>query len=281
VEEARRLLFEARAKRVRPGLDDKVLTEWNAMFVATLAEAAGATGRRDWLGAAEATAGFLLENLRRPDGRWLRSWREGRARHPAFAADYAWLVEAFTRLAEASGQARWIAAAGEAADGLLELFWDQRVGGLFTTGADGEQLIVRSKEVFDGATPSANSVAALALVRLGALTGEARYGEAAEQILGLLGQALAHSPAAVTHALAAVDLVVNGVTEVAIVGERPELVAAVQARFLPDAVVAWGEPYPSPLWEERKAGFAYVCRNYACQSPVGEVDELTAQLGAG
>ena len=280
VEQARRLLFEARAKRVRPGKDDKVLTEWNAMFVASLAEAAGATGRRDWLDAASATADFLLDNLRGPTGRWLRSWQEGRARQPGFATDYAWLVEAFTRLAEAAGQARWVSEARRAADELLELFWDDEGAGLFTIGADGEELIVRSKDVYDGATPSANSVAAVALMRLGALTGETRYTEAAEGILTVLGPTLAHSPTAVTHALAAVDLVVGRTTEIAVVGDRPDLVEAVRSRFLPDAVLAWGEAYPSPLWEERKPGFAYVCRNYACQAPVAAVDDLLAQLGA-
>ena len=250
------------------------------MFLASLAEAAGATGRGDWLEAALAIASFLLDNLRRPDGRWLRSWQEGRARQLGFASDYAWLVEAFTRLAEASGRARWLAAARDAADGLLDLFWDERDGGVFTTGSDGERLIVRSKEVFDGATPSANSVAALALLRLGALTGEARYTEASESTLRLLEPFLSRGPTAVTHALAAVDLLVSGTTEVAIVGDRADLVDAVHARFLPDAVLAWGEPYPSPLWEGRVPGFAYVCRHYTCQAPVTERAGLLAQLGA-
>ena len=102
----------------------------------------------------------------------------------------------------------------------------------------------------------------------------------AEGILTVLGPTLAHSPTAVTHALAAVDLVVGGTTEIAVVGDRPDLVEAVRSRFLPDAVLAWGEAYPSPLWEERKPGFAYVCRNYACQAPVAAVDDLLAQLGA-
>ncbi|MDQ1374012.1 MAG: uncharacterized protein QOJ09_1350, partial [Actinomycetota bacterium] len=126
VEEARSRLFAAREGRIRPGLDDKVLTEWNAMFLSALAEAAGATGRSDWLGTAVSLGEFLLRELRRPsDGRWLRSWqRDGGARVLAYAADYAWLVDALVRLAEASGEARWIASAREAADGMLSLFWD-------------------------------------------------------------------------------------------------------------------------------------------------------------
>jgi hypothetical protein len=281
IEAIRVALLEARAKRVRPGLDDKVLTEWNAMFLSTLAEAAGATGRTDWLAAAIGLGNFLLASLRRSEnGRWLRSWQAGGgARHLAYAADYAWLVDGFTRLAEASGEARWMAEAREVADGMLALFWDPEVGGLFTTGDDAERLIVRSKDLLDGATPSANSVAALALVRLAALTGEQRYADRAEEILRLVGEPLRTHPAALTCALGAVDLLVTGPTEIAIVGDRPDLVQAVQSRYLPTAVLAWGEPFGGPLWEARIDGHAYVCRNYTCQVPVTSTEELLAQLG--
>jgi hypothetical protein len=280
VEAARALLFDVRAKRVRPGLDDKVLTEWNAMFLSALAEAAGATGRSDWLSAAVELGEFLLRELRRPgDGRWLRSWqREGGARVLAYAADYAWLVDAFVRLGEATGEARWTSAAREVADGMLSLFWDADGGGLFTTGDDAEQLIVRSKDMLDGATPSANSVAAVALLRLGALTGEARYAERGEEILQLLGQVLTQHPAALTWALGAVDMLVSGTTEIAVVGDRKDLVEAVQRRYLPNAVLAWGEPYGGPLWAGRTAGHAYVCHNYTCQAPVTSVTDLLSQL---
>jgi uncharacterized protein YyaL (SSP411 family) len=278
IETARQELFEARATRVRPGLDDKVLTEWNAMFLASLAEAAAATGDPQWRASAVRIGEFLLGELRRDDGRWLRAWHTGTAKQPGFAPDYAWLVDAFTRLGELTGEARWIAEARTAADALLELFWDDERGGLFTTGADGEQLIVRSKDLFDGATPSANSVAAVALVRLGALTGDERYTDAARGILRLLYEPMAHHPSAFTHALAAVAMLVEGVDEVAVIGDRPDLVAAVQRAFRPNAVLAWGEPYDSPLWEYREDGHAYVCRNYACKQPATSVDELLDQL---
>ena len=278
VEEARVRLFGTREERVRPGLDDKVLTEWNAMYVAALAEASAALGRADWLAHAESTGDFLLDSLRDTDGRWLRSWQAGRARQPAFAADYAWLVEAFTRLAEATGRARWIGHAREAADGLLDLFWDTVRGGLFTSGHDAEKLIVRQKEFNDGATPSANSVAAVALLRLGALTGTTRYSEAASDILTVEREAIVGHPTAVSYLMAAVDLVVSGITEIAVAGDRPDLVEAVQARHLPNAVLAWGEPYPSPLWEGRPSGAAYVCERYSCQAPAADVETLVTQL---
>ena len=278
LEHARQLLFEARARRVRPGLDDKVLTEWNALFLATLAEASGATGNPTWRTAAVRNGEFLLAHLRRPDGRWLRSWKDGRANHLAYAADYAALVDAFTRLGEATGQARWVHEARATADAMLELFWDEEDGGLFTTGHDAERLITRAKDVIDSATPAANSLATVALARLAALSGERRYGERAEAILALLAAPLHGHPTAFAHLVAGLDLATAPITEIAIVGERPDLVAAVQQRYLPRAVLAWGEPYESPLFDGRAAGAAYVCEDYTCRLPAPSVEILLAQL---
>ncbi len=283
VEKARRKLFAAREQRIRPGLDDKVVTEWNAMAVAALAEAGAAMGRRDWVATAEEVAEFLLSSLRRPDGRWLRAWQGGRAgRHLAYAVDYAWLIEAFTRLAEATGRARWVAEARTVADELLRLFWDATDGAFFTTGEDAEKLLVRSKDTYDGASPSANSVAAVALLRLAALTGDERYEETGTTVVQMMAALLGRHPTAFANLLAAVDLIVSGVTEVAVTGEREDLVAAVARRYLPNAVLAWGEPYPSPLWDGRTtpetAGKAFVCRHHTCGAPVSDVDSLLEQL---
>jgi len=279
VEVARQRLFDARETRVRPGLDDKVLTEWNALMLDALSRAAAATQRADWLEAAVANGEFLLQHLRRDDGRWLRSWqRDGGARHLAFAADYAALVGAFVSLAQATGQRRWIDAAVATADAMLDLFWDPADGGLFTTGSDGEALVTRAKDLLDNATPAANSMAALGLLRLAALTGDQRYREHAERVLALLGPLAGSHPLAFPELLSAVDFHQSGSTEIAVVGDRSDLVAAAQARYLPNAVLAWGEPYPSPLWEGRRDGFAYVCRDYACLAPVDTVQALEAQL---
>ncbi len=299
VTRARAALFEHRERRPRPGLDDKVLTEWNGLMLATLAEAAAATGRQDWLDDAVATGEFLLANLRRPDGRWLRSWQGeaaspdgrageapgtiGRAQHLAYAADHAALVDAFTRLGEATGQARWIDHAGQTADALVDLFWDDDQGGVFTTGRDAEPLVTRPKDLLDNATPSANSLTAVALLRLSALTGRTDWADRAEAVLRLLGPAAVRHPTALGHLLAALDLWNHGTTEVAVVGDRPDLVRAIRGRYLPNAVLAWGEPYPSPLWDDRTAGpdgtgQAYVCRHFSCQAPVGTPEALATQL---
>ena len=279
IEEARSRLLAARSTRVRPGLDDKVLTEWNALMLSALAEAAAATGREDWLAAAVANGEFLVGSLRREDGRWLRSWQaDGGARHLAFAADHGALVDAFVRLAEATGEARWIAEARSTADSLLELFWDAEHGGVFTTGTDAERLVTRNKDLMDNATPGANSLAAAGLLRLAALTGEPEYRERADAILRLTAGLAAQHANAFGFLLAAADTAAAGTTEVVVAGDRPDLVRAVQSRFLPHAVLAWGERYESPLWAGREDGRAYVCRDYACQLPATDEDTLAGQL---
>jgi uncharacterized protein YyaL (SSP411 family) len=265
-----RALRAARSRRPHPGLDDKVLTEWNALFLSSLAQAAAVFGRRDWLDAAIANAEFLLRELRADNGRWFRSWQaDGRpqARHMALAADHAALVDAFTRLGEATGQARWITEAVRTADTMLDWYFDPEHGGLYTTAEDGEALVVRQKDLTDGATPSANSMAAIALLRLAALTGEQRYANHAVRILQLLAAAVDKAPGQYSNALVATDLRRRGLTEVVIVGDRPDLVRLAQSIWRPDTVLAWGEPYDSPLWHDRPDGFGYVCRNYACELP--------------
>jgi uncharacterized protein YyaL (SSP411 family) len=279
VERARHALFERRLGRVRPGLDDKVLTEWNALFLSTLAEAAFA--QAGWSVAAEQIGDFLLANLRRDDGRWLRSWQaETGGRHLAYAADHAALLDAFTRLYEATGHRRWLDEAQAVAAALIDLFWDDEHGGLFTTGHDAEALVARQKDLLDGATPSASSTAAVALARLAALTGDDAHRQRAEAIVRLLGPLAASHPMAFANLLAAVDLLVGGTVEVVVAGDRPDLVAEVRRRYLPTAVLAWGERFDAPLWEGRADGRAYVCEGFTCKQPVETVDELAAQLDA-
>ncbi len=279
VEAARALLAQARARRVRPARDDKVVTEWNAMFVSALAEAAGATGEGSWASAAVAVATALVEHARRDDGRWLRSWLPGGpARHLACAGDYAWLVDAFTRLGELTGDASWTALATETADDLLERFLDTGGGGFFTTGHDADPLIARAKDVLDGAVPAANGTAALALVRLGALTGAARFTEAAAGVVDLAADLLERHPTAVTTTLLAAELLAGGTTEVVVPGRRRDLVEVVQRRWVRDGVLAWGEPTGSPLFAERDAGVAYVCRGSVCTLPVADPDALARKL---
>ena len=274
VEAARGALLAARCRRPQPARDDKVLTEWHAMFTAALAEAAWACAQDDWGRRALAAGDFLFARNRRADGRWLRSADSG---VPAFAGDYAWVVECATWLATLSGDSRWIGRAEEAADGLLTLFWDEELGGLFTTGRDAEVLVARPKDFVDGALPSANAAAAIALLRLGAFTGNARWSDAGARIVELALPLAADQPLAVADMLSALALSERA-AQVVVVGDRPELLHEVRRRWLPDAVVAWGAPDAGPLWQGRASGAAYVCRDFVCERPARDPATLRAQL---
>ena len=288
IEAARSMLASARAQRVRPGLDDKIITEWNAMMCSTLAEAAAATGRDDWTTAAVDIATFLLGHLRRPDGRVLRSWCRGRAGTLGYAADYAWLVDCCTRLGELTGEATWTIEAVKIARQLLDLFSDDEHGGLYTTGRDAPSLVVRPRDVQDGVTPAAGSVAAVALARLGALAGDDELVTAAGRIVASASAGLEAAPSAFAELLLAAELVADGPVEIAVAGDRPDLVRAARTRFVPGAVLAWHGPrigapgtstsFESPLLEDRENGFAYLCRRGACLVPVGDGDALLEAL---
>ncbi len=281
IEEARSRLFAARSRRPRPAIDDTILTEWNALFLVALSDAAMTMQRGDWQQAAVEIGEFLLRELRREDGRWLRSWQaEGDppARHLALAADQAALVEAFIGLSALTGEARWIVAARETADAMLDQHWDPVHGGLYTTAEDAEQLVVRQKDVHDNATPSANSSAAIGLLKLAALTGEQRYANHADRILQLLGTVAGDAPGAVSNALIAIELRHRGLVELAVVGDDADMVRTAQVLWRPDIVLAWGEPYESPLWEGRTDGLAYLCRDHVCERPASTPEELYEQI---
>jgi uncharacterized protein len=282
VEAGRIALFDRRETRVRPGLDDKVLTEWNAMAVAALAEAGAALAEPAWVDTAVEVARFLLDQLRRPDGRWLRSWQAGTAKHLAYAGDHAWMVEALVRVYEATGDPYWLEPASRTAEALIDLFWDKDVRAFSTTGRDAETLIAKPIDTQDGALPSANAVAAGALLRLAAITGEDRFRDHAEAVVESMGPALAAVPQAFTAMVSAAETARTGITEVVVTGDRPDLLRVVRSTYLPAAVVAWGKPFPSPLWEGRDGpeqnDLAFVCRDYTCKTPSRDPADLADQL---
>ncbi len=282
VDRARDALVAHRNARVRPGLDDKVLTEWNGLFLAALAEAAAATGDELWRECAIGAAEFLLVNLRRDDGRWLRSWQASvGARHLAYAADHAAVIDALLAVYELTGEARWLREAVATADALIDLFWDAEHGGFFTTGHDAEALIHRPKELMDNAVPSAASVAARVLPRLTALTGVDRYREVADRILDRTAALAVKHPLAFGELLGALEQQIAGIDEVVVVGPRHDLVEGVQRTYTPNAVLSWGERLDSPLWEGRVEPAAYVCRGYACGLPATDLEGLLGQLSGG
>ncbi len=278
LEALRLTMLEARRRRPQPGRDDKVICEWNAMFGATLAEAGLSLDRPEWLAAAREQARFLLVALRDGEGRWHRSYRDGRTSGLAVAADYAWLVEFFTRLGEATGEAHWIAEAAEVAKGLIDHFGAPR-GGWYMTGSDAEELVVRPRDTYDGVTPAAGSVAAVALLRLGARLGDEALRDRAMATIEAAGASLGAGPLAMAHLCYAVELAEAGPVELVLPGAHGELLEAVSSRFLPFALLAWGDDDGGPLFSGREPGRAYVCRRNTCLAPLAEPDALIQALG--
>jgi uncharacterized protein YyaL (SSP411 family) len=287
-ERIRAALLRRRVERVWPGLDDKRLTAWNALMISALAEAGAALERADYLGAARRAAVFILDEMRDGDGHLLRTYNAGEAKLNAYLEDHAFLLEALITLYEATFEARWFAEARELADTMIERFGDPEHGGFFQTSADHEQLVARRKEIDDAPIPSGPSSAAFGLLRLAALTGEARYEDEALGVLRLIGDLLRRSPIAFGHLLQALDFHLATVQEVALVGEdTSELARVVRGAFRPHLVVAGGggaDAAGIPLLEGRTPldgrPAAYVCEHFACRQPVTEPTELEALLSA-
>jgi len=282
IERSRVALLAHRNTRIRPGLDDKVLTEWNALMLSTLAEAAFATGNQDWLDAAVTNAEFLCDQLR-VNNRWMRSW-QGEARVLAFSADYAALIDAFVSVHEATGDPRWLQEASATADQLMSLFGDPDGVGVFTTGTDGDSLVARLKEVMDNATACANSLAAAGLLRLAALTDNEHHRAFGTAIVDHLAHAAAKLPLGFGHLLWGAELSLLGTTEILVSGDRPDLVDELRRHWLPRGVLTWGTTSSTPLWEGRDDsgadGRAYVCQGKVCDLPASTTDELRNRLEA-
>ena len=283
IESARQQLLVARSQRRRPGLDDKVITEWNAMMLATLSEAAFAMDNVEWRDGAVALGDFLIAELRDGEGKWHRSWHQDGtppARHVALAHDLAQVVDGFVSLYEATGSARFLTVARDAAEQLLSDYWDARFGGLFTTATHAERLVTRQKDLMDNATPSANSTAMVALHRLGTHLGDPLLLERSRDIAKLLGRVAPSAPSGFGNFLGAMHRLHHTSTEIVIVGDRPDLLDVLRNTWDAQRTIAWGEPVESPLWANRQSGAAYVCHGYACQLPVTTPEALAGQLTA-
>jgi uncharacterized protein YyaL (SSP411 family) len=281
LDEIKARLLEARAARVRPGLDDKRLTSWNALMISALADAGAVLERHDYLDAAVAAAEFVERDLRDETGRLLRTYNRGRAKLPAHLEDHAFLLEALLTLYEATFDARWFARARELGEEIIERFGDTERGGFFSVAAD-NGLVTRRKELEDAPIPSGASSAALGLLRLAALTGEARYEEAAVGHLALLHTLAPQHPTAFGHLLQALAFHVARVQEIALVGsDVGALARVVREELRPHLVLAGGDG-DVPLLEGRSpvdgAAAAYVCEHFACRRPVTSPDELRALL---
>jgi len=286
--ESKRKLFELREQRIKPDRDEKILTAWNGLMLASFAEAGVVLNRPDYTNAARRNAEFVLSDLRR-DGSLLRTWKDGVAKFNAYLEDYAFLAEALVTLYETTGEFRWLKEALALTDRMISEFWDEDGGGFFFTGKSHENLIVRSKDYFDNATPSGNSVATLVLLRLATLTNNESYRNLAMAVLREVGDQARRYPSGFGYALSAADFLLSTPKEVAIVGKDEgdiaPLLVETWRRYLPNKVVApsfSGEAKAVVLLENRPLveglATAYVCENYTCQQPVTDIAALREQL---
>jgi uncharacterized protein YyaL (SSP411 family) len=291
----RKRLLEARSERVRPGLDDKVLTDWNGFMIAALAKAGAALGKVDYVEAARRAAGFVLDNLRTSEGRLLHRYRDGEAAISGHLDDHAYLVWGLIELYEATFDKDHLEAAISISDIMSEHFWDAEDGGFFLTPDDGEELLVRPKEVYDGAMPSGNSVAMMDLLRLSHLTGDPGLANRAAEMGQAFSGEVGKMPSGFTQMMSALDMALGGGREVVIVGDPDGedtklMLDALRSPFMPNMVVLLKRPdecgedivgmAPFLIDHQQRDGkaTAYVCRDHFCLNPTTDVQTMLEDL---
>ena len=289
-------LLDEREKRIHPFRDDKVIASWNGLMLRAFAEAGAALKRVDYLMAAEANARFLHEAMT-VDGSLLRTYREGQAKIPGYLEDYACVLDGYLALYEATFERDWLNRAVALANRMVDLFWEEGVGGFYDTGSEHETLVTRPRDVFDNAQPCGGSVASEVLLKLALITGDEDYNLKASRPLRALSRLMTQAPGGAAYWLGVLDFYVSLPKEIAIIGDLADaeagaLLDAVHGRYLPNKVVVGsagggenaenGRAYEMPLLAERGMvdgkPTAYVCQNYVCQLPVTDPQALAEQL---
>jgi uncharacterized protein YyaL (SSP411 family) len=288
LESGREKLFTTREKRVKPFRDEKVLTAWNGLMLAAFSEAAAILGDKDYLEIAKRNADFILEKLSK-DGYLLRTWKDGEAKLNAYLEDYANFADGLIELFQVSGEIKYLEEAKRLADLMITEFWDEENGAFYFTATNHEELLLRSKDFYDNATPSGNSVAADVLLKLAKLAGDERYEKFAVTVLRLIAPQIRRYPQAFGRALSALERHLHPAKEIVIIGKKGNaLEREIFSEYLPNKVVVLSENADEdsaaiPLLKDRKMlegkPTAYVCENFACQKPVTEIEDLRRQLG--
>lgn len=296
LEKLREKLLKARDKRVRPHRDDKILTSWNGLMIAALARGGRVLDEMEYIEAAAKAAEFIMENLtRKEDGRLLARYRDGEAAYLGYLDDYAFFIWGLIEMYEATFQGMYLKQALKLTQSMIHLFKDSEKGGFYFYGHDAEKLIARPKEVYDGATPSGNSVAAYNLLKLARLTLDEELQKEADQQLQTFAQTVEASPISHSFFLIALQFAHGAHREIVISGKpndahTKEMIRVVQKAYLPNTVFAFDprgeDPNTVKYWiprvdginEETEKAKAYICENFACQAPISDLSELKQQL---
>jgi uncharacterized protein YyaL (SSP411 family) len=295
LKKGRKELFQVREKRIHPLKDDKMITSWNGLMIAALAKGYQALRDEAYGQAAQKAADFILQRMRTAHGRLHRRYRHGHIAYPGFVDDYAYLVWGLIELYEATFEVRYLQEAIHLNQIMIELFWDEEKSGFYFSGRDGEALISRPKDIYDGAVPSGNSVAALNLLRLSRITGKVDLEKKSDQLLQIFGASVAEYPMAYTQFLIALDFMIGPSQEIVIAGdwdleETRDMVAFVQQSFLPNKVLLLRpegdagqklsvlSPFVEGLRPLNKRTTVYLCENYTCKTPLTDLAGLKAAL---
>jgi uncharacterized protein YyaL (SSP411 family) len=289
----RKQLFAVRAQRIPPARDDKILVSWNGLMIAAMAQAGTILAEPKYVASAKSAADFILSEMTTDSGRVLHAWKDGRARFNAYLDDYASLIDALIELSQATFDHTYLRRAGEFAATMIARFSDPDSGGFFFTSNDHESLIARTKDVHDNATPSGNSLAATALLKLGRLTGRRDFEEKAVETLRMMAGTLSHFPTAAGQALIALDFLFGPAYEAVLIDGAEtktgdDLLAALYQRFIPNKVV-WRQSPEAPLPAElaplltgkadvNNQTTLYLCREGTCQAPAVGVRAIESAI---
>lgn len=281
IKEWRRKLMAVRVQRVRPLLDDKVLLGWNLLMNTAFCEAYGALGNEHYLTIAKQNISFLEANLKTAAGDWKHAWKSGHARYPAFLDDYAYLVQAYIKLQEVTGDTGYLLKARDTVYFLQEHFADEDASYFLYTHHDQQDVVVRKKEVYDGATPSGNAVMAANLYYLSVIFDNADWRLQAENMLSGLGQAIIRYPTSFGGWALLLQAIVEGVHEIAVVGNKAhEIIKEILTHFIPIKIIqrSGGSDDFFPLLDNKRTEAdetsIFLCKNYACLRPVKSVNEF-------
>ena len=294
--ESKKILFEKRKLRHRPHLDDKTLTDWNGLMISSLAFGSRVLNEDRYLEAAEEAAQFILKIMKRQDGRLMHRYRDGEVKIEGFLEDYAFFSNSLIDLYEASFDPQYLKEAKFLAEEMIRLFWDETSGGFFLAAKDSEKLIAQSKEIYDGAIYSGNSIATLVLLRLGRMFMSEFFTNHAMNTLKHFSEQIEAYPSGFTQMLIALDFLLGPSQEIVLAGnpnskEANQFVQELYRSFIPNRVLIFHSnqgpekdtieqliPFVKSQAEINQRLTAYVCENYSCKLPINDLSELKSLL---
>ncbi len=292
----RKKLYRFRKKHIPPQKDDKILTDWNGLMIAAFAKAARVFKNEKYLKTSQKAANWIISTMMNSTGELLHIFRDGESGISGYADDYAFFIWGLIELYEASFDIKYLKHALELNNYMIEHFWDKTNGGFFFTSDENELLLVRKKEIYDGAVPSANSVAMLNLLRLARLTGTVSFEEKAVQIRKAFSKVVHRNPSAYTQMMAALDFAIGPSNEVVIVGNKQDkdtkaMIYALNEYFMPNKVILLKSVNEKNSLIEKVSTYvknyvsinntatAYICSNYTCKAPTTNIKKMLETLG--